>query len=299
MERVNEHIEERTFSVWSYLNDKNKEMINYLYDDSFEEVLYPTCELVNMQLWQKLFCESEIAFLIQLANKHEMQNFNESISESLVTGSMMIGSQTNMNDGSSQQIDDDLEMETSMVSDLKNLTLDSSPPTDDIQHSAHQTKKSILEKRLVLNKLYSTQNQNGLLHKTRSYEDMSKSFTKQVLRHDSINIDGKIDVHHHDDSHNPINTSEGLNGDPIHMKSCSESNLLFDALQNISSTSPKLNNPLFSEKPSASQLNSLQNGSNSIGTEPIAIVKGCQETGLTKSSEKINLQVITDSSEGI
>ena len=269
-------------------------MINYLYDDSFDEVLYPMCELVNMQLWQKLFCESEIAFLIQVANKHEMQNFNESISESLVTGSIMIGSQTNMN-GSSQQIDDDLEMESSMVSDLKNLTIDSSPPADE-NHSATQTKKSILEKRLVLNKLYSAQNQNGLLHKTRSYEDMSKSFIKQNARQETNNIDAK-DIHH-DDSHNP-NTSEGLNGDPIHMKSCSESNLLFDALQTISSTSPKLNNPIFSEKTPTSQLNSFQNGSISTTPESIAIVNGCNESELTNSSEKISCKDSIDFNKGI
>lgn len=38
IERVNEHTDERTFSIWSYLNDKNNQIINHLYDDSFDEV---------------------------------------------------------------------------------------------------------------------------------------------------------------------------------------------------------------------------------------------------------------------
>ena len=80
IERVNEHTDERTFSVWSYLNDKNKEIINYLYDDTFDEVLYPNCELVHMQLWQKLFCESDITYLVKVDKKEMLiQNFNDSI----------------------------------------------------------------------------------------------------------------------------------------------------------------------------------------------------------------------------
>ena len=75
-------------------------------------------ELVNMQVRQKLFCESEITYLVQVANKNEMQNFNDSTSESQNTGSILIdaGSLTNIN-SSSPQTDYDLEME----SDLKLL----------------------------------------------------------------------------------------------------------------------------------------------------------------------------------
>ena len=36
-------------SLWSYLNDKDKDMISHLYDDQLDEVLYPKSELVNMQ----------------------------------------------------------------------------------------------------------------------------------------------------------------------------------------------------------------------------------------------------------
>jgi hypothetical protein len=80
LERVNEHTDERTFSIWSYLNDKNKEILNYLYDDTFDEVLYPNCELVHMQLWQKLFCESDITYLVKVDKKEMLnQNFNDSI----------------------------------------------------------------------------------------------------------------------------------------------------------------------------------------------------------------------------
>lgn len=262
VERVNEHIEERTFSVWSYLNDKNKEMINHLYDDSFDEVLYPMCELINMQLWQKLFCESEIAYLVQVANKHELQNFNDSISESLATaGSLAIGASiTNIN-GSNQQIDDDLEMESSLVSDVKLLNIDQS----------NKVKKSILEKRLILNKSYlGAHNHNGLSHKTRSYEDLSKSFTQKHLLLDS----NREQTNHSANNSTKINSleysihnhSNGLDGDPIHIRSCSESNLLFDALQNISSTSPKTNMSIETKQ----QVISKPNTSNSIVTELVS-----------------------------
>lgn len=78
IERVNEHTDERTFSIWSYLNDKNTEIINQLYDDTFDEILYPLSEIINMQLWHRLFCEAETAYLIKI-DRSETLNFNDSL----------------------------------------------------------------------------------------------------------------------------------------------------------------------------------------------------------------------------
>jgi myotubularin-related protein 3/4 len=75
---VNKHTDERTFSIWPYLNDKNKAIVNNLYDDHYDEVLYPKHELVHMQLWHKLFCESETTYLT-IVDRLEMQNLNDSV----------------------------------------------------------------------------------------------------------------------------------------------------------------------------------------------------------------------------
>jgi myotubularin-related protein 3/4 len=63
-ERISEHVNERTFSIWSYLNNpNNKQFINYLYDETTTSVLYPSCELVCLQVWYKLYCDTEVQFL--------------------------------------------------------------------------------------------------------------------------------------------------------------------------------------------------------------------------------------------
>lgn len=197
-----------------------------------------------MQVWQKLFCESEITYLVQVANKHEMQNFNDSTSESQNTGSILIDacSLTNIN-SSSPQTDYDLEME----SDLKLLNKDSAnnKSSNLINTNNNNNKKSILEKRVIFNK--SAQNQNNVLQKTRSYEDMSKSFIKQNLKQEIDNVKENSSFNNENGFHTDNINGGGLensNGDPIHVRSCSESNLLFDALQNISSTSPKFTNTI-------------------------------------------------------
>jgi myotubularin-related protein 3/4 len=38
IERAQQHTDERTFSVWSYLNERNREIVNQLYDDTYEKV---------------------------------------------------------------------------------------------------------------------------------------------------------------------------------------------------------------------------------------------------------------------
>lgn len=42
------------------------------------QVLYPMYEIINLQLWQKLFCESEITYLVKV-ERQENQNFNDSV----------------------------------------------------------------------------------------------------------------------------------------------------------------------------------------------------------------------------
>ncbi|CAF1036361.1 unnamed protein product [Brachionus calyciflorus] len=76
-ERVKEHTDERTFSLWSYLNEKNLELVNQLYDESIDEVLYPLSEISHMQIWHRLFCESEITYLIKPDRQAELNCFND------------------------------------------------------------------------------------------------------------------------------------------------------------------------------------------------------------------------------
>ena len=83
IERDVEHTDERTFSIWSYLNDKNTEIINQLYDETVDEVLYPMCEICHMQLWQRLFCESDITYLVKQDRQTEMHNLDTEINVKL------------------------------------------------------------------------------------------------------------------------------------------------------------------------------------------------------------------------
>ncbi len=156
VERVNEHTDERTFSVWSYLNENNKEIINYLYDDSYDEVLYPNCEVVHMHLWQKLFCDSDIAYLVKFVDKQEMtnvQNFNDSIDGiNSIAMSSSPPLDENLNSGSSQRINSLLKN----AIDCNSLILNNSI------HQNFNTNTSIVKANKLTNQ------------KARSYNDIYK-----------------------------------------------------------------------------------------------------------------------------
>lgn len=79
IERDIEHTYERTFSIWSYLNDTNTEIVNQLYDDTIDEVLYPMCEICHMQLWHRLFTESDTTYLVKVDRQTELHNFESEI----------------------------------------------------------------------------------------------------------------------------------------------------------------------------------------------------------------------------
>lgn len=146
-----------------------------------------------MQLWTKLFCESEITYLI---NRQELQNFNDSVEASssahtLLSDELLSG---NFLNGSSQQIDDDLELDINS-SDLKlnihsnsSLSLKSINTSSNTTHSNNnngaknfEAKKSDNNKQT--NPLMASHQHNivAILQKTRSYEDISKSFKQSSL----------------------------------------------------------------------------------------------------------------------
>ena len=134
-----------------------------------------------MQLWAKLFCESEITYLI---NRQELQNFNDSVeagsAHTLLSDELLSG---NFLNGSSQQIDDDLELDINS-SDLKlNIHSNSSLSLKSINTSNNTTNSNSMAKNFEGKKKQSKQNQNivAIPQKTRSYEDLSKSFKQSSL----------------------------------------------------------------------------------------------------------------------
>jgi len=220
IERVSDHIEERTFSIWSYLNSKNREIVNYLYDDSFEEVIYPNHELVNMQLWSKLFCDSEVTYLV---SRHEFQQPFSDSADMLASTHTLLSDEAlsgNFLNGSSQQIDDDLDLEAS-ISDLK---LSSVKRVEGVKEAGS-------------GKMVITA--GGQQNKTRSFEDLSKSFRSFDLDNSIMDaLKRNMNTSAMDDSTGNLNNLSASDF-PISIRSCSESNLLLDALQTITSTSPK------------------------------------------------------------
>lgn len=86
LERVNEHTNERTFSIWSFLNEQNSQLINHLYDDTFDDVIYPQSEICHMQLWHRLFCDSDVTYLVKMERKADM-HFNDSFDSNLLGSS--------------------------------------------------------------------------------------------------------------------------------------------------------------------------------------------------------------------
>jgi len=249
IERVNEHTDERTFSIWSYLNDKNREMINHLYDDQLDEVLYPKFELVHMQLWQKLFCESELKYLVKL-DRNEMHNFNDSLDAGLY--------------GSSPPLD---EIQKQDGGDNSNEDLNNSKLTTSTSVSSSTSRiNNLIKNAIDTNSFIVNSNQNissiKLSHlvtqtgKTRSYDDLSRMQKNNAttLKKDLLELkELEIKAHLNNSlSNEDLNTLESgnlpiRNVDSSQLRSSSESNLLFDALQNVTSTSPKFTNSKLDE----------------------------------------------------
>ncbi|RNA32815.1 hypothetical protein BpHYR1_044303 [Brachionus plicatilis] len=53
-------------------------LINHLYKDTFDDVIYPLSEICHMQLWHRLFCESDLTYLVKMDHKSDM-HFNDTI----------------------------------------------------------------------------------------------------------------------------------------------------------------------------------------------------------------------------
>jgi hypothetical protein len=245
IERVNEHTDERTFSIWSYLNDKNREMINHLYDDQYDEVIYPKFELVNMQLWQRLFCESEVKYLVKI-DRNEIVNFNDSLDAGLYGSSPPLDQLHKQDDNSNEDLNNSkLTTSTSVSSSTSRINnlIKNAIDTNSFIVNSNQSISSI--------KSYSL-SQSG---KTRSYDDLSRLSKNKVVSVQKKNSLELKDVEVKSQMTNSL-SNEGLNAlesanlpirneDSVQMRSSSESNLLLDALQNVTSTSPKFMNSKF------------------------------------------------------
>jgi len=251
IERVNDHIEDRTFSIWSYLNDKNKEIINYMYDDSFEDVLYPNYELLNMQLWSKLFCDSEVTYLV---SRQDLQHFNDSMELATNSVQTIMSPEEpisgNFLNGSTHHIDDDLDLEAN-ISDLKlNIHSNSSLSLKSINTSHSTNQGTALKNFDATRKVDQQMNKVALVatapQKTRSFEDLSRSFKVtdfDTSIRDALKKNLNTSIIEDSTGHDCLNNLSASDF-PISIRSCSESNLLFDALQPITSTSPKQISPL-------------------------------------------------------
>ncbi len=254
VERVIDHIEERTFSLWSYLNKNNREIINYLYDDGFEDVMYPNYELNNMQLWSRLFCDSDITYL---GNRQNMQGFTDSVDMLASTHTLMsdeILSGNDFRNNSSHHIDDDLDLDTNIL-DLK---LSSIKNLDIGLKKINEVKVAGNAKAVVISGTQQI--------KTRSYENLSKSF--RAFDSDNSYMDAQ--KNNMDDSSGNLNNSS-ITEFPIWIRSCSESNLLRDALQTITSTSPK---QIYHISSSNSSFINANNNNNNNPCNPILIKTG-------------------------
>lgn len=245
IERVNEHTDERTFSIWSYLNDKNREMINHLYDDQFDEVIYPKFELVNMQLWQRLFCESEVKYLVKI-DRNEIVNFNDSLDAGLYGSSPPLDQLHKQDDNSNEDLNNSkLTTSTSVSSSTSRI--------NNLIKNAIDTNSFIVNSNQSISSIKSSSlSQSG---KTRSYDDLSRLSKNKVASVQKKNSLELKDVEVKSQMNNSL-SNEGLNGleggnlpirneDSVQMRSSSESNLLLDALQNVTSTSPKFMNSKF------------------------------------------------------
>ena len=214
-------------------------MINQLYDDRLDEVLYPKFELVNMQLWQKLFCESELKYLVKI-DRNEMQNFNESLDAGIY--------------GSSPSFDQLQKPVDLSIEDLNNSKLTTSTSVSSSASRINNLIKNAIDSNSFIANSSANSGVASLkpaqISKTRSFDELTRLQKSNVSKKDSLETKELGAKSHLNSSlsNEDMHTLEGAsccpirNGDPIQTRSCSESNLLLDALQNIASTSPKFLN---------------------------------------------------------
>jgi hypothetical protein len=229
IERFMQHTEERTFSVWSYLNEKNPDVVNHLYDDTYDEILYPNYELVNLVLWQRLFCESDITYLIKTEIKHEIQNFNDSIDG----GACFYG-------GSSPPPPSSLNENDSQINSLLKNAIIELPNNNSINSKS--------------------------LNKSRSYDDLSTPISLKINPKFNNNAEAVQDEPVLSNNNNL--TLDNNNHDPIQViRSNSESNLLLDALKTASPKSINNVNFNFNNLNLNSNSNIIVNNNNGLHVE--------------------------------
>lgn len=216
-------------------------------------------EIINLQLWQKLFCEPELTYLVKVDRQETSQNFNDSIDGIYCAGTSPLEQQIK------QIIQDDLELDMK----LKNgQVVGGDAMLSSVTRLNNSTKSSIV-----------STNNNGtrLIQKTHSYDDLNKlglNSNKFKIDFDT-NLDKEYHYNHsHANSNNTNNntnnttnnnsnneitnqklnnasTNEDLNnlsfylntngnGDPIPTRRCSEPNLILQDALNCAS--PKLVN---------------------------------------------------------
>jgi hypothetical protein len=182
-----------------------------------------------LQLWQKLFCESDVTYLVKIDNKHEIHNFNDSI-DGCLYGSSPLDSNNDR-----QHLSSATNLDTIDASGFK-LTPDTAASSSASSYQIHNLLKNAIDTNVIL------KSAGNPLNKSRSFDDLCKasatlsgsfiapqqslSDTKQSTDLNGINVD--------------VANTSNHNGDPIQVaRSSSESNLLLDALK---STSPKSQN---------------------------------------------------------
>ena len=231
LERAHQHTDERTFSVWSYLSDKNREIVNHRYDDTYTDVLYPNYELAHLQLWQRLFCESDVTYLVKAEHARQHlplewrngggNNFNDSIDGCLYGSSPVdfysaASLAEYMGSGGSAAVDGNNSISTLSINHLL---------------------KNAIDTNVSLNR------SSGNLNKSRSFDDLTKVIT---TNNNNMSSGGSasINVTTSTTTKMSVAVSDSVNnGDPVVqlVRSNSESNLLLDALK---SASPKSNGVL-------------------------------------------------------
>jgi hypothetical protein len=276
-ERINEHTADRTISVWSLLNENNSQIINYLYDEKFDEVIYPNAELVHMQLWYKLFCEPELIYLTDM-NRQEVFSFNDSFNANSASASVEQNSSLNI---AQTFNDEDLELEEQ----LSKLKLADPPSALSLitypQKSIQDLKWTILSDRKV-NHLYKASSFEAISCCLNNYPT-NREIQEQNASNSNRNKGHLLnrcfcDSHFHGkranskSNQNQKSSSQSING-RILRKINSESSLAYYA------SSLLLGFNLASIK------NSSKNGDTAAG----AIVNGKCSTKIENESEKISI----------
>jgi hypothetical protein len=172
-----------------------------------------------MQLWHKLFCESETTYLTKV-DRQETQNLSDSVDAGVYGSSPPLYTASRL-----QQSSESIEMDTRVNSLLKNAIDTSS---------------------IILNSSHGSGGNQARVSgsRTRSFDDISKCLQRNKLEQ----AEAKSSLSNSLSSEDVGSLESALsrnrhnsNGDPLlQMRSCSESNLLLDALQTCASTSPKL-----------------------------------------------------------